>query len=78
VERRILKVGAHVEDVVYLKGMTGTVIEVIWADPENPVEEHGLVTVRLDPEHVGKFPCRPPDEEHYVEYEWWKTLKLLD
>jgi len=74
---RKLEVGDRVEDTVYLLGMTGTVTEVIAASPENPATEHGSVTVRLDPEHIGKFPCSPPDEEHYVEFEWWKTLELL-
>lgn len=73
----VLAVGDRVEDVVCLKGMTGTVTEVIAANPENPSVEHGSVTVRLDPEHIGKFPCSPPDEEHYVAHEWWKTLRLL-
>lgn len=72
-----LNTNDRVEDTVYLKGMTGTVVEVVKANPDNPVVEHGSVTVRLDPEHIGKFPCSPPDEEHYVEHEWWKTLTKL-
>lgn len=72
-----LNIGDRVEDVVYLKGMTGTIVELEKASPDNPVVEHGFITVRLDPEHIGKFPCSPPDEEHYVEYEWWKTLNKL-
>jgi len=72
-----LIIGDKVEDIAYLKGMTGTVTEVLPCNPDNPIEEHGFVTVRLDPEHVGNFPCSPPDEEHYVDHEWWKTLRKL-
>ena len=72
-----LKVGDRVEDTGYLRGMTGTVTEVIAHNPENPIVEHGFVTVHLDPEHIGKFPCSPPNEEHYVDFEWWRYLKKL-
>ena len=72
-----LNVNDRVEDIVYHKGMTGTVTEVIYENPENPICEHGFVTVTLDQTHIGKFPCEPRDEEHYVHYEWWKTLRKL-
>jgi len=72
-----ISVGSRVKDFVYLKGMTGTVIEVIPHNLENPVVEHGFITVRLDPECVGKFPCSPPNEEHYVHYQWDKCLELI-
>ena len=73
-----LVVGDRVEDFACHKGMTGTVIEVTYENPENPIVEHGFVTIRLDPEHVGKFPCSPIDEEHYVHHDWEKTLRRLD
>lgn len=72
-----LAVGDRVEDTVYLRGMTGTVVELIKANPENPAVEHGSITVRLDPEHIGKFSCSPPDEEHYTEHGWQNFLRLL-
>ena len=74
---RLLRVGDRVEDVGYHKGMTGTVTEVTYENPENPIVDHGFVTVTLDPEWIGKFPCSPIDEEHYVHYQWTKTLRLL-
>lgn len=72
-----LSLGARVRDTRHHRGMTGTVIGLTPHNPDNPIEEHGFVTVRLDPEHVGKFPCSPIDEEHYVDYQWWKTLELV-
>ena len=72
-----LSLGDRVEDTSFHVGMTGTVVELGDHNPENPIQEHGGITVRLDDEHVGKFPCSPPDEEHYVEFEWWKFLNKL-
>ena len=72
-----LLVGDRVEDISFYNGLTGTVTEVIYENPADPIVEHGFVTVCLDPEHVGKFPCSPPNEEHYVHYEWWKTLRRI-
>ena len=72
-----LKIGDRVKDLKFHIGMTGTVIEVTYADPNNPIEDHGSITVRLDPEHIGKFPCNPEDEEHYVEYRWEEFLKVI-
>lgn len=72
-----LEVGDRVEDLVYHKGMTGTVHEVKREDPEDPVVLHGHITIKLDPEHIGKFPCSPPDEEHYAYYRWEKCLRKI-
>ena len=72
---RKLKIGDRVRDLKFHVGMTGTVIEITYANPDNPIEDHGGITVQLDPEHVGKFNCSPPNEEHYVEHEWWKVLQ---
>lgn len=72
-----LNIGDRVEDFVFHKGMMGTVIEVDYENPDNPIVEHGSITMRLDPEHIGVFPCSPPDEEHYVHYQWEKCLRKL-
>lgn len=72
-----LNVGDRVEDFVYHKGMTGTVHEVKREDPEDPVVWHGHITVKLDPEFIGRFPCSPPDEEHYTCYQWEKCLRKI-
>jgi len=73
-----LNVGDRVEDIAYHMGMTGTIIEVDYENPENPIVEHGMVTVRLDPKHIGKFPCSPKDEEHYVHFQWEISLRRLE
>jgi hypothetical protein len=62
-------------DINHHRGMTGVVTELC---PGYDIEEHGAITVRLDPHCVGKFPCSPPDEEHYVHYRWWEFLKVID
>ena len=74
---RSIEVGHHVEDLACHKGLRGTVIEVTRHNVDNPVVEHGSVIVLLDPDCVSRFPCSPPNEEHYVEYQWWKTMKVL-
>ena len=73
-----LLVGDRVEDISFYIGLTGTVTEVIFENPSDPIVEHGFVTVCLDPEHLGRFPCSPPNEEHYVHYQWWKTLRKIE
>lgn len=72
-----LNVGDRVEDYFFHVGMTGTVIEVELENPDNPIVEHGSVVVRPDSEHIGKFPCSPKDEEHYVHYRWDKRLRRI-
>jgi hypothetical protein len=73
-----LKIGNRVKDLKFHVGMTGTVIGIEYSDPANPIEDHGSITVRLDPKYVGKFPCSPKDEEHYVEYGWEEFLEVID
>jgi len=48
---------------------------VVKCASEHP-KSYGM-DVWFDPEHVGKFGCLPEDEEHYVDYEWAKTLRKL-
>jgi hypothetical protein len=67
-----LSVGDRVRDIAFHKGLTGTVSEVI---PGSSVSDHGSITIKVDSQHIGKFSLNPSDEEHYVEFEWWKTLK---
>lgn len=71
-----MKIGTRVKAInKYFKtvlGKVGTVTKVIehgLENPDNPIEDHGVINVKFDDfEH----------EAHFVHYEWEKFLEIVE
>jgi hypothetical protein len=80
VERNVIKVGDKVRTVGYFKGVAG-IVEAIYDWSEGgplSVENHGIIEVRVESVQKGtRSAPRVGEIEHYVVYEWWKTLEII-
>jgi len=76
----MIKVGDKVRTVGYYKGVAG-IVEAIydWSEYGSlSVENHGMIEVRVESVQKGIRSASTVGEiEHYVVYEWWKTLEVI-
>jgi len=64
----MIKVGDRVKDIAFNARATGVVTWLTRHNPENPIEEHGIIEVLFDDSL---------DREHYAEYGWDKVLEIV-
>ncbi len=58
-------------------GEKGIVTDIIPHNPKNPVEEHGMVEVKFT--ELSKLSKLKIGEcEHYCEYNWQSSMKIID
>lgn len=74
-QRIKMAVGVKVKSL-HPSGEEGVVVAVSPHNPRNPISEHGMIEFKVT------GPCNSTylkvgDDEHYVEYEWEKHLKVI-
>ena len=57
-------------------GIEGIVQEVEPHGHDDPVEDHGGITVEVT-KTIKNHYLKVGHEEHFVHYEWWKSLEIL-
>lgn len=77
-DKVLIKVARNKNGKIIFGGEEGIVTNVTIHNPENPIEEHGFIEVKITKLSGRKTYLQIGDLEHYSEYNWKNSMSIID